>query len=227
MSHDMITRTLSSCKTDSRIGCKVFIQKAKTHKTNVSCLKRMPTSIPKRYKESSQTIQRSSSKRVRTCDGRVTRIRLIFQKPTGSRKKLFDERKKKRQERWLTVACSTNGRTERSNVITTCATCTTRWSLTRPLMGTIFVSNSMDLRSSSEPKTSASPYLRKTRPMFTSKGSTTKEVAKEGTQLFPCADETLKLFDLPPPPRGERPVGRNPEQDEKGRRGHPFRRSRR
>ena len=41
------------------------------------------------------------------------------------------------------------------------------------------------------------------------------EVAQEAKLLFPCADRSLKLFDLPPCPRGEVPATGNPEQDEK------------
>ena len=41
------------------------------------------------------------------------------------------------------------------------------------------------------------------------------EVAQEAKLLSPCADRSLKLFDLPPYPRGEVPATGNPEQDEK------------
>ena len=37
---------------------------------------------------------------------------------------------------------------------------------------------------------------------------------QEGTVSFSCADESRKLFDLPRPHRGERPVGGNLEQDD-------------
>ena len=41
-----------------------------------------------------------------------------------------------------------------------------------------------------------------------------QEVAHEALRL-PCADGSLKLFDLAPPRRGARPAGRNIEQDDK------------
>ena len=45
--------------------------------------------------------------------------------------------------------------------------------------------------------------------------STHQEVAHAGHLWYPCADGTLKLFDLPQPPRGDMPATRNPEVDEK------------
>ena len=44
-----------------------------------------------RQEGSSQTTPRSSSKRVKTSNGRMTPILLIVQKPTGSQKEMFDE----------------------------------------------------------------------------------------------------------------------------------------
>ena len=55
-----------------------------------SCLRRFlpPFKSPE---GSSQTLQRSSSKRVKICTGNPTRILLIFQKTTGSQKELCDD----------------------------------------------------------------------------------------------------------------------------------------
>ena len=39
-----------------------------------------------------------------------------------------------------------------------------------------------------------------------------QEVAQEGKLLFPCADGSVKLFDLPHSPRAEMPVRENPEE---------------
>ena len=39
-----------------------------------------------------------------------------------------------------------------------------------------------------------------------------QEVAQEGKLLFPCADGSVKLFDLPQPPRAEMPATGNPEE---------------
>ena len=42
-----------------------------------------------------------------------------------------------------------------------------------------------------------------------------REVAREGTLSSPCADGSLKLFNLPRPHRGEWSADRSLEQDEK------------
>ena len=49
-----------------------------------------------------------------------------------------------------------------------------------------------------------------------------QSVAQDGKLLFPYADGSLKLFDLPNPLRGEMPARRTPEQDEKEQEGQHF-----
>ena len=73
MSQETISGTLSSYKTDRRVSYTVFLQKAKTHNKEHfdcgdSCLH------CESQEESLQTIQSSSSKRVGTFNGRITRI---------------------------------------------------------------------------------------------------------------------------------------------------------
>ena len=64
-------------------------------------------------------------------------------------------------------------------------------------------------------------------PIFTSNGSSTKQIAQEGKLLFLCAGGSHELFDPHQPPRGEMPARENPEQNEKRRGGHSFRRRQR
>ena len=61
-------------------GLQSYPTKTKDPRETASCLRR-----------STQTIQWSSSERVRTYNGRMRRRLLIVQKPAGSRKELFDE----------------------------------------------------------------------------------------------------------------------------------------
>ena len=86
-------------------------------------------SIPKARHQ----IQMGSSTRVSTYNGHTTRILSIVQKPTGSRKELFDELKKEQRQRRLKEAYPINGVTAGWNVIATWACdktwCKIRWTL--------------------------------------------------------------------------------------------------
>ena len=82
----------------------------------------------------SQTLQTSSSKRVRICSGRMTRTLLIAPKPMGLQRALFDDEKKEQRQRRFKVAYPMNGGTLRWNVVATCAMCTTRWPKARQLV---------------------------------------------------------------------------------------------
>ena len=75
------------------------------------------------------------------------------------------------------------------------------------------------LRAGEDGQVTCSPRTSKTwktcqRPKFASRGFKHQAVSEGGTLLFPCADGLLRVFDLPRPHRGERPAGRNLEEDE-------------
>ena len=103
----MITRTLSSCETDNRIGHRAISRKAQTHKKHHlacgdSCLH------SKSRDGSSQTIRRSSSKRVRICNGHPTRNSSSFRNQRGRGKPCSTCKKKEQRQRWFKEAYPTN-----------------------------------------------------------------------------------------------------------------------
>ena len=59
-------------------------------------------------------------------------------------------------------------------------------------------------------------------PILTSNVSSTRKSHKKESCLFPCADGSLRFFDLPQPPLDGMPASGNPEQDAKRRRGYLF-----
>ena len=87
--------------------------KTKMAQKTASCLRRFV--LPFQKPGTLQILQRRSSKRVRTHSGRMIRILRTFQKPTGSRKELFDEEQKEQRQRRSKVAYPLNGGTVRWN----------------------------------------------------------------------------------------------------------------
>ena len=161
MGQDMITGTVSSYKTDTRIGYRVILWKANIHKKqHLVC---GDFCIHAKSREgSSQTIQRSSSGRVKTCNGRLLRILLMVPKPTY-RGKSCSTSKRRNINSDGSVAYRMNGGSVRWDVVVTCEMRTRRWKTARLRMRTDLVYNSMDLLSRSEPKSATSPSLRTTR----------------------------------------------------------------
>ena len=111
---------------------------------------------------SSQTIQRVSSKRVRTTNGRMTRRVLIVRNPTRSLQELFDKEKKERNNDSskrrirLLVGLLDGWYCHLRNVHDKIAD-------GKASVREKMVRNPTDLGSRSEPKSAASPCLRKTR----------------------------------------------------------------
>ena len=118
----MITGTLSSNKTDTRVGYRIIVRKAKMHKEahpscGESCLqskRQDDTDNAKKFIKARQdlkwthdmnTLRRSES------NGIAERER-----------ELFEEYKKERQQRWFKVGYPKNGGTTRWNVIATTGT---------------------------------------------------------------------------------------------------------
>ena len=213
MSHDMITGTLSSCKTDSRIGCEGFIQKAKIHKTNVSCLKRI---LPQ-FQKVQRIFADNSKEFINVCQdlrwthdtntSHISEINGIAEKAVRRVEEETARAMVNRgllNERWdQAVKCYHHLRNVHDKMVNNKTAFGNNYCV--QFDGPLTQLRAKDICKSISSQDEADVHLKR----FNHKRSRTRR-----NPVVPMCRRN-SLFDLPPPPRGEMPVGRNPEQDEK------------
>ena len=124
MNQDMITKTLSSCKVDIRIGHRATCENKSFGRNGIVLPEILAFSNI--LEESTESTQVNSSQRAR----KVLTIRMLF-KPTGWHKRAVRRIKKEQKQRCLWHEFLQNGRIVRWNVNAACGTCTTEWPMAR------------------------------------------------------------------------------------------------